>query len=75
MNPRRRPPMPEDMSKERRRLLARFGAELVLTPAIEGMSGANVFADLQVARELGEGKRVVTLLPDTGERYLSVPNL
>lgn len=32
--------MPEDMSIERRRLLARFGAELVLTPAIEGMSGA-----------------------------------
>ena len=32
--------MPEDMSVERRRLLQRFGAELVLTPAIEGMSGA-----------------------------------
>lgn len=32
--------MPEDMSVERRRLLERLGAELVLTPAIEGMSGA-----------------------------------
>ncbi len=32
--------MPEDMSIERRRLLARFGAELVLTPALEGMTGA-----------------------------------
>jgi cysteine synthase A len=32
--------MPEDMSEERRRLLARFGAELHLTPAIEGMTGA-----------------------------------
>jgi cysteine synthase A len=32
--------MPEDMSVERRKLLSRFGAELVLTPAIEGMSGA-----------------------------------
>jgi cysteine synthase A len=32
--------MPEDMSEERRRLLARFGAEIHLTPAIEGMTGA-----------------------------------
>ena len=32
--------MPEDMSVERRTLLQRFGAEVVLTPAIEGMSGA-----------------------------------
>jgi cysteine synthase A len=32
--------MPEDMSEERRRLLARFGAEIQLTPAIEGMTGA-----------------------------------
>jgi cysteine synthase A len=35
-------------------------------------SGANVFAAVQVAKRLGEGKRVVTVLPDTGERYLSV---
>jgi cysteine synthase A len=41
--------MPEDMSVERRRLLTRYGAQLVLTPAIEGMSGA-VFA----AQELCE---------------------
>ncbi len=41
--------MPEDMTLERRRLLARFGAELILTQAIEGMSGA-VFA----AQELVE---------------------
>src|SRR5215218_7045618 len=32
--------MPEDMSLERRQLLARLGAQLVLTPAIEGMGGA-----------------------------------
>lgn len=33
-------------------------------------SGANVFAALQMARELGEGKRVVTLLVDSRDRYL-----
>jgi cysteine synthase A len=32
--------MPEDMSVERQRLLARFGAEIHLTPAMEGMTGA-----------------------------------
>jgi cysteine synthase A len=33
-------------------------------------SGANVHAALEVARTLGEGTRVVTILCDTGERYL-----
>src|SRR5438874_863913 len=42
--------MPEDMSVERRRLLERFGATIVLTPAIEGMSGA-VFAAEELVRE------------------------
>ncbi len=36
-------------------------------------SGANVFAALQVAERLGAGKVVVTILPDTGERYLTMP--
>jgi cysteine synthase A len=36
-------------------------------------SGANVFAALQVAERLGTGKVVVTILPDTGERYLTMP--
>lgn len=36
-------------------------------------SGANVWAAVKVAQELGPGKRVVTMLCDTGERYLSVP--
>lgn len=34
-------------------------------------SGANVYAALKIARELGPGKKVLTVLPDTGERYLS----
>ena len=33
--------------------------------------GANVFASLQVANRLGAGKRVVTMIPDSAERYLS----
>ncbi|MEE8503418.1 MAG: cysteine synthase A [candidate division NC10 bacterium] len=36
-------------------------------------AGANVFAAVQVARQLEKGKVVVTIMPDTGERYLSVP--
>jgi cysteine synthase A len=35
-------------------------------------SGANVWAALRVAERLGQGKVVVTILPDTGERYLSL---
>ena len=35
-------------------------------------AGANVVASLRVAKRLGEGKRVVTVLPDTGERYLTM---
>lgn len=38
-----------------------------------GMSaGAAVWAALQIAQRLGAGKRVVTLLPDAWERYLSI---
>jgi cysteine synthase len=44
--------MPDDMSLERRRLLARLGAELVLTPAIEGMTGA-VYAAQELCRANG----------------------
>ena len=35
-------------------------------------SGANVFAALQVAQKSGKGKTIVTILPDRGERYLSM---
>jgi cysteine synthase A len=33
--------------------------------------GANVYASLQIARRIGPGKRVATLIPDSAERYLS----
>ena len=36
-----------------------------------GSGGANVAAALQVAEKLGAGKRVVTLIPDPAERYIS----
>jgi len=44
--------------------------------ALEGVlggssSGANVFATLKIAQRLDPGKRVVTVVPDSAERYLS----
>ena len=44
--------------------------------ALEGVlggssAGANIFASLEIARRLGSGKRVATLIPDSAERYLS----
>ncbi len=34
-------------------------------------AGANLYAAIQIANELGKGKKVLTIIPDTGERYLS----
>jgi cysteine synthase A len=44
--------------------------------AVEGVlagssGGAAVYGALQIAKRLGEGKRVVTIIPDSAERYLS----
>ena len=36
-------------------------------------SGTNVAAAIRLAKQLGKGKRVVTVLPDTAERYFSTP--
>ncbi len=35
-------------------------------------SGANVFASLKIAKKLGKNKKVVTILPDSGDRYFSI---
>jgi cysteine synthase A len=44
----------------------------VETGVLGGSSaGANVFAAIQLAKELGPDKRIVTIIPDSAERYLS----
>lgn len=55
----------DDAFETARRLAAEEGILVGIS------SGAAVFAALQVADELGAGKRVVVIAPDTGERYLS----
>jgi len=36
-------------------------------------SGTNVAAAIKLAKKIGKGKTVVTVLPDTAERYFSTP--
>lgn len=49
--------------------------ELALKEGILGgfSSGAAVHAAIKVAQQLGKGKKVLTIVPDNGERYLSTP--
>jgi cysteine synthase A len=55
----------EDAKETARQLARREGI-------VAGVSsGAALFAALQIAEELGRGKKVVVVLPDSGERYLS----
>ena len=55
--------------EDAKRMAKRLAREEGLLVGIS--SGANVWASLQVAKKLGKGRTVVTVLADTGERYLS----
>ena len=50
-------------------MVARLAAEEGILGA--SSAGANVAAALEVAQRLGRGKRVVTVIPDASERYMS----
>ncbi|KEJ03772.1 cysteine synthase [Clostridium botulinum A2B3 87] len=47
----------------------RFGAEEGILVGIS--SGANIAAAIKIAKKLGKGKKVVTVAPDGGEKYIS----
>ena len=57
----------EDALKMTRRLASQEGLLVGVS------SGATVVAAVRAGKKLGPGKKVVTILPDTGERYLSTP--
>lgn len=60
-------PVTDDDAFETAKMLAREEGLMV------GISsGANVFAAMKVAKRLGPDKNVATVLPDTGERYISI---
>ena len=55
----------EDAWEMTRRLARKEGLSVGIS------SGANAFAAVRVAQQLGSGRTAVVILPDTGERYLS----
>jgi len=57
----------EEAIETARQLAAKEGIMCGIT------SGTNVAGALKLAKKLGKGKTVVTLLPDTAERYFSTP--
>lgn len=52
-----------------------YARKMARTEGILGgiSSGAAVYAALQLAKELGKGKKVLAIIPSNGERYLSTP--
>ncbi len=57
-------------TKDAKKMAKRIAREEGLLAGIS--SGANVIAALQTAKKLGKNKVIVTVLPDRGERYLSM---
>jgi cysteine synthase len=57
------------MDEDAFRMVKRLAAEEGIFAG--SSAGATVYAAVEMARELGAGKRVVTVIPDSAERYLS----
>ncbi|AVQ37717.1 cysteine synthase A [Clostridium botulinum] len=57
------------MDEESYEYARRFGTEEGILVGIS--SGANIAAAIKIAKKLGKGKKVVTVAPDGGEKYIS----
>ena len=57
------------LNSEAIRSIYENGAEVLLTVDCGSVS----YAEVELAKKLGKGKTVVTVLPDTAERYFSTP--
>ena len=68
----------EGLSSKDRIKIAKNSTDSKELARLEGLlcgisSGTNVAAAIKLAKKLGKGKTVVTVLPDTAERYYSTP--